>query len=732
MCELPLNHAVRFRKPIAGLLGVPISSPCAVEGSVSAPMKQFVLIDHPTTGNDSQRYEYARRVLEAAEGAGYVAHLATSRDDLLRDFGGAPVRPVHPMPVSHPRESKGVAPLPRRTSDRIRGRLFALKLAVLFSGWGEIWSHRHDSLDLLRRARCAPMRERLKLITGFIIFWGWATLCDTGRILKAAVPCRNYLQRVHAEARQAARRALQPAMIVLRRPRAVAAWLFGERKNNGFAARVRRLIEQLSLGPDDVVFVPNVEPSEVLGFRRLFEQLPAAREPTWHLLFRRNIYTGRDPDYDAADEHLRGLRNAFLHLREGLQGARVYCYTDTVQLTDQYNRLGIVPFATLPIPVDAAYHNDRFQVTGEEPLSIVYAGDARTERGYHLLPRVVQDVWHDCVLTGQAKFRVQSKFNVAGGDCRAIVARAQLAAFDDGKLQILHEPLASEAYRELVVQAGLMLVLHDRDGYYARSSGVFAEAMAAGVPVVAPAGSWMALQLSEDIYAYHQSLLRHPEIACTELDGALQNWRSQGVKKGRPLPDERLDLGGDAARDCLLDVPAENNYLLVTFRDRSSTAGNFVHVAADFTGECRSQKHRVEAIVGGHREGTASALFPVPCGADGVRLAFRGALTDKTITLGDVRFYFLRSSAELPRSAVGVVYAEMGEIAHALREVVRHHRHYRETARQRSVSWAAYHEPGNLIGRLLDRAGLVSESPDRSSDGVAQYSSSAFPREKVA
>lgn len=694
-------------------------------------MKQFILIDHPTTGNDAQRYEYARRVLEAAEEAGYVARLAT-QNALGRDFDSAAVRAMLPTRVSQPREATGVTPLPRRTSDRVRGRLFGLKLAVLFSGWGEIWAHRHESLDLLRRARCSPMRERLKLIAGFIIFWGWATFCDAGRVLKAAVPCRSYLQRVYAEARQAASRTLQPAMIVLRRPRTVAAWLFGDRKTNGLAADIRRLIEPLSLAPDDIVFIPNVEPSEILAFRRLFQQLPAAREPTWHLLFRRNLYAGREPDYAAADEGLRSVRNAFLRLREGLHGARVFFYSDTVQLTDQYNRLGIVSFATLPIPVDTAYQNDRFQVANEGPLSIVYAGDARSERGYHLLPRVVQDVWHDCVLTGQATFRVQSKRNLVSNDSRAIVARAQLAAFDADKLQILSEPLPSEAYRQLVVQSDLMLILHDRDNYYARSSGVFAEALAAGTPVAVPAGSWMALELSDDIHAYHQSLLRHPEIACTEFDGALQNWRSKGTDKGRQLPDGRLDLAGDVARDCLLEVPGENNYLLVTFRDRSPLAGNFVRVAADFTGECRSQKHRVEAIVGGRREAAASALFPVPCDADRVRLALRGAFTDKTITLREIRLYFLRSSAELPRSAVGVVYTEAGEIGHALREVVRNRRHYRETARQRSVSWAASHEPARLIGRILDCAGVGGESPDRWSDDLAQDSATAFPSKKVA
>ncbi|HEX5445131.1 MAG TPA: hypothetical protein VFW87_14930 [Pirellulales bacterium] len=601
---------------------------------------------------------------------------------------------------------------------------------MLFSRWGEVWAHRHDSIDLLRRARCGPTRDRLELITGFILLWGWATLCDAGRLLMAAIPCRSYLERVCAAARQVVSRILRPALVAVRRRRAVVQWLLGGRKPSVFAADTQTLLGGLSLGHDDLVFIPTIEPNEMLGLRLLFERSPAARQPTWHLLFRRNIYAGRDSEYAAEDESLRGLRNAFRRFQERLHGVRVYFYTDTDQLTEQYNRLGVVPFTTLPVPVDAAYRAGAADAGDNGTLEIAYAGDARPEKGYHHLPRLVQDVWHDCVANGKASFRIQSNFNTPHGEPAAIVARSQLAAFAPEKVRLLLAPLTSDDYRQLVVRSDLMLVLYHRDNYYARSSGVFVEALAAGIPVVAPAGSWMASELENEIHAYHRSLLQRPEIACTEVEGARQAWRTAGSRKDWRMADGLLNLSGSAARLCNLDVPPESKYLLVSFHNHSSTAGNSVRVTAHFSCSSERPRARAEAISGGHPARPASVLLRVPAGVDCVQLRLRGAFTDKAIPLGDLRFYFLRSPGELPRSAIGAIYAEPGEIADAVREVVQHHGHYRATAQAKSISWAAFHEPGHLVRRLLDRAGVASDSPI----GTAQRreSVSAFPREMVA
>ncbi|HJT30633.1 MAG TPA: hypothetical protein VJ783_01105 [Pirellulales bacterium] len=689
-------------------------------------MFKFVLIDQSLTDVGGHHYEYARRVLGAAESAGYQPVLAANRKCKQSDVDGVAVHPVYQFGFWDQPAGANWGKRLGRISRRLGGRWFSVKLALLLSPWGALWSQRHDAAQCLRLARTGPVRDRLILMAAFGVLWMACVARAVARIAVAAIPFTGYFARVRAEFKQSAPQAFAPVMVVLRRPAVFAHWLLGQRKTKAFAADTRRLLARLSLEDGDVVFIPTIEPNEMLGISLLFRQMPEAMRPSWHLLYRRNIYTGRDADYSTADEGLRSLRNSFRQFNDGRGTARVFFYTDTDQLTDQYNRLGAVPFATLPIPVDAEYAAGRSlaekaatykTASATAPLCVSYVGDARPEKGYHHLPRLVHDVWHDSVVKGRVRFRFQSNFNTEHGEPRAIVGRAQLASFPRDLVQLLLKPLASDEYRELIVDSDLMLVLYDRDNYYARSSGVFAEAMAAGVPTVVPGGSWMALALADAIDTHHASLLQRADIRRIAVDGAELGWRSAGLDDDQKLIDGELRLGGQRDRLCHLDVPGESNYLLVEFRDRSVVGGNFVHLAAECTAHETippgSRPRAAKAMIGGRPDQRASALFSVPSGATRIELRWRGAFTHKTISLSDIRFHFLKSPDELPRGAAGVVYTEPDEIADALREVVRHAEHYRTTARQKSLKWAAFHEPANLVRQLLDRAGQLAGSDSR-------------------
>ena len=88
-----------------------------------------------------------------------------------------------------------------------------------------------------------------------------------------------------------------------------------------------------------------------MGVLDYFQYNAGSTKATWHLVFRRNIYIGREPDYAAQEEAQRQRRNTFRRFQQGLCGQKVLFYTDTEQLTHQYERLGAGSFHTLPIPV---------------------------------------------------------------------------------------------------------------------------------------------------------------------------------------------------------------------------------------------------------------------------------------------------------------------------------------------------------------------------------------------
>lgn len=339
-------------------------------------------------------------------------------------------------------------------------------------------------------------------------------------------------------------------------PKKLCQRAFAWRKRLAFGADSLRLFGQIHVGQGDVVFIPTLAEPEMLGLLRVFERNPAAAHASWHLLFRRNIFVGREPDYLAQDEKLRPLGTALRRFIQRTAGARVYFYTDTERLTAQYNRLGVARFETLPIPADEGFRaqgagfSDAPADTGQttdcvspplrasvEPAArvtaacrasttagatrrwhIVYLGDARTEKGYHHLPRLVAELTAD---GPPVQFSFQSNFNVPGGEPAAAAARAQLERLPRDQVRLLNDPMTSADYRALLLDADVVVLPYDRDDYYARSSGIFAEALAIGKPVVVPAGTWMAAELSRAGRYYQAALPPMAGNADTSVVGAV-------------------------------------------------------------------------------------------------------------------------------------------------------------------------------------------------------------------
>jgi glycosyltransferase involved in cell wall biosynthesis len=306
------------------------------------------------------------------------------------------------------------------------------------------------------------------------------------------------------------------------------------RKRRAFRADCVRLFGLVSLCPGDHVFLPTMHEAELLGLGDFFRASDESIRASWHLLFRRDIVT-----QGAAFER---TRRHFHQFASSLRGQRVDFYTDTEPLTDQYNRLGSGNFETLPVPTwSAAIHRRLLMSRGDhssssktEPqrkkggsateqsgdesphsktIHVVYLGDARTEKGYHWLPLLVTDAKAAGL---PVRFTFQSNFNAFGADPAAAKARNQLASLPrDFEVTLIREALSSDAYHRLLHEADIVVLPYDAAAYSSRSSGVFAEAVAAGKPVIVPAGTWMAGEIGRAsgevgvVYADARDLPRH-------------------------------------------------------------------------------------------------------------------------------------------------------------------------------------------------------------------------------
>jgi hypothetical protein len=148
-----------------------------------------------------------------------------------------------------------------------------------------------------------------------------------------------------------------------------------------------------------------------------------------------------------------------------------------------------------------------------------------------LLGEVMDHLFADHATTGRLKLLAQSNFNLPGGEPGSLRARLALSALPPEVCELVEGPFESEEYLDVFARADVILIPYDQDNYAARSSGVFAEALAAGKPTVVTRGTWMATILEPYRQAYLDQLrkkLRRAQGSASGWTGSITRDRTRG------------------------------------------------------------------------------------------------------------------------------------------------------------------------------------------------------------
>ena len=170
-------------------------------------------------------------------------------------------------------------------------------------------------------------------------------------------------------------------------------------------------------------------------------------------------------------------------------GARLRLLADTAPLARLWS--GALGREVREIPPPVVVPPPREQPAGQPP-HVVFAGGARPEKGYGLLPELVRE------LAGEARFTIHSGPIGATDDPLMQHAHRKLLALAGPGVTLLELPLPPEDYLALLRSADLLLLPYDAQAYGPRSSGILAEARALGVPAVVPAGCWLGDEVGPD------------------------------------------------------------------------------------------------------------------------------------------------------------------------------------------------------------------------------------------
>ncbi|MGH9909895.1 MAG: hypothetical protein ACRD32_04580, partial [Nitrososphaerales archaeon] len=625
-------------------------------------MRKFILIDNSITDTSGHYYQYAVHCLRAAEEAGYTPILATNIK--YRDLKSLPWKIVPAYKYGFWSISdKRVTTVVKLYHGMLR-RLLPLKYSAIFSWIGFSWFTRHQFSDYMR-ARI-PTEESMKVP----VMWLFLSSLLVP-IFLAALRIRSNLRDF--------KKSLFYSILYSKPIDPVTGTPFESERSESFCEDTKNLFRHISLDDGDIVFIPTVGTVEMLGLLEYFRKDRGSKNASWHLLFRRNIYNSRENEYWKEDEKLRPLRGALFHFIQSLEGQKAYFYTDSDELTTQYNRLAAAKFRTLPIPHTRPPHATE---SNNGPLLITYIGNARTEKGYHHLPHIVDDLWSEYVKTGKVRFAFQSDLNISGGEPKVVVALSQLEHFPKDKVQLIYNPLSPEEYEKLLLSSNIVLLPYEPDHYYARSSGILAESLAVGIPVIVPAGTWMAGQFIREIYRYHSTLHQRLKIIESYHDSDLP-LHVRGHPETEALINGEITFGGESTKVyCWLRRPSAATHILISLdieaRSRTGVTIDVAQLKYDRT----QLKYNTSLVEKVDSEIASSVFIPLERDADILYIAFKNPYGNDAVHASKINVTYLSTDqvGKCPLSAVGIAYNNPDEISDLLREIIDNYHHYRETA----------------------------------------------------
>jgi hypothetical protein len=696
-------------------------------------MQRFILVDHSITGLAGHHYEYAVHVLRAAQRAGYEPILVTNRKF---HESGIPweVLPIFEFGFWPEARSAAYWKLGVKVVSWLAPRLSLARIRWRFSEVSLAWASRYHWDTYLRRRRGegAPLTVRATAVTAIVFFqvirlllgavllplilaigipaWicfvilrfsvrvGEAIVRGEGLALRRSEG--NLFLRLTKVASSLAR----PGALVAEGQRKLEALLNRRQparphQAEAFGRDAGRLLRKLRPRRGDVIFFPTISEHDLGGLARRLDKTRQGLDATWHFLFRRNIYTGTRADYPTQDAGLEELRLIFELVQRSVLGKRSFFYTDTEELTEQYDRLGLVRFHTLPVPHTYAV-SDR--ITHSEPLRLTYLGDARTEKGFALIPELAAKLEAEYLATGRAKLVLQCNYNIPGGEPNVAIARGELESMAGGYIEFFRRPLTSEEYRTLLLTADLNLLCYDAANYYARSSGILVESLAVGIPVIAPSGCW----LSRQFLGRHIEHIQNVRAEMTSLGGrglADISWRDDQNVVSKLKPGEVLRVHNDSGRRVSLDVPHGATHVVLSCEfglGAQAVSATVCEVGWDD-----------EPVVGGTSTASLEApqgsrrgalLIDVRPGVPKIALSLRAGHPSQTAWLTAVEIEFLRApeGQRLPKGAVGLIYHSTSEIPALVADLIDHYPHYQRTAAEFSTKWREYHNPDRLVREL--------------------------------
>ncbi len=346
---------------------------------------------------------------------------------------------------------------------------------------------------------------------------------------------------------------------------------------------------------------------------------------------------------------------------------------------------------------------------GLRPMVVSYLGDAREEKGFHRLPALVRRLAADPVCRDViVKSQVYYTADYPEASCLSAAAILRTAPRD--RVSLIERPLDSREYAREIMKSDAVLVSYRQHDYIARSSGIFTEALAGGIPVVIPSGTWMSAETDSFAYEQHCTLIgadRIVRIERPELNSFVGGsvWPIQ-----RSLPAGTVPVTRGSITFVHVPVPDEVEYLWITYCPDPNRPRAFTRFDISFQDSFHGGQEiaKVKRVLGGGIATILSLVARVPKRANGVWIGMYNANGFEPYDLQNFALNFVRGNGpRVPEFAGGVTYftgdddAELDRnLAEAVHLLRRDYDLYAASAAAIQPEWAARHTPSRLVAMM--------------------------------
>ena len=164
-------------------------------------------------------------------------------------------------------------------------------------------------------------------------------------------------------------------------------------------------------------------------------------------------------------------------------GDRLFLYAENDLLAGHLTARWRIRVEALNLPpVDAEYCEPSDPANG---VTVAYLGAARAEKGFLVIPDLLEALFTDASFNGRVRFVVQCTAQIVGYSPDIEQAIRRLEAMEGPQLKLIRHTQSPEEYLQTLRDAHFLLLFYDADRYRVRGTGIAVEAVSMGRAIVA-------------------------------------------------------------------------------------------------------------------------------------------------------------------------------------------------------------------------------------------------------